>query len=113
MKYFLNSEYSMELLMAKQYRIVMQPEAYEGMNRAYRYIEQNSATAAHSWAVGLMEAINSLKNFPSRCAPAPENDFYHRGNPNASIRQREKYLSHTLHNLCRYGVHPAYLSWRA
>jgi hypothetical protein len=62
--------------MANEYRIVLQPEAYEGMESAYKYIELDSPESAHQWAIGLMDAINSLKIFPARCALAPENDFF-------------------------------------
>lgn len=63
-------------LMADEYRIILQPEAYEGMESAYEYIEQQSPNNAHQWAVGLMDAINTLKTFPARCALAPENEFF-------------------------------------
>src|SRR5947209_161716 len=45
-------------LLAKEYRIILQPEAYEGMQSAYEYIEQHSPEHAHDWATGLMDAIN-------------------------------------------------------
>jgi plasmid stabilization system protein ParE len=62
--------------MANTYRIVLQPEAYEGMEGAYRYIERDSPERAHAWAIGLMAAINSLATFPARCPLAPENEFF-------------------------------------
>ena len=62
--------------MAEDYQIILQPEAYEGMESAYTYIEQDSPESAHRWATGLMEAINSLKIFPARCALAPENAYF-------------------------------------
>ena len=62
--------------MPDEYRIILQPEAYEGMESAYRYIEQDSPERAHQWATGLMEAINSLATFPARCPLAPENEFF-------------------------------------
>jgi plasmid stabilization system protein ParE len=52
--------------MADEYRIILQPEAYEGMESDYEYIEEQSPDRAHEWAVGLMDAINSLKTFPGR-----------------------------------------------
>lgn len=63
--------------MAEEYRIILQPEAYNGMERGYRYIEQRQSTeAAHAWAVGLMEAINSLQTMPRRCPIARESDVF-------------------------------------
>ncbi|MGH2410909.1 MAG: type II toxin-antitoxin system RelE/ParE family toxin [Chloroflexota bacterium] len=62
--------------MAEEYTIILQPEAYEGMESAYQYIEQDSPESAHQWAIGLMEAIDSLKIFPARCPAAPENEAF-------------------------------------
>ncbi|HZT40560.1 MAG TPA: type II toxin-antitoxin system RelE/ParE family toxin [Chthonomonadaceae bacterium] len=62
--------------MAEEYAIILQPEAYEGMESAYEFIEQQAPEYAHEWAIGLMEAIDSLKTFPGRCAIAPENEFF-------------------------------------
>ncbi|HXT37571.1 MAG TPA: type II toxin-antitoxin system RelE/ParE family toxin [Chloroflexota bacterium] len=62
--------------MAEEYRIILQPEAYECMESAYQYIEQDSLDSAHQWAAGLMAAIDSLKTFPARCPLAPESEFF-------------------------------------
>ena len=63
--------------MADEYRIILQPEAYAGMESAFDYISaEQSLSGAHEWATGLMDAINSLKMFPSRCQTAPENEFF-------------------------------------
>lgn len=62
--------------MADEYRIMLQPEAYEGMESAYAYIKQQSPDNAYQWAVGLMDAINTLKTFPTRCMLAPEDQFF-------------------------------------
>ena len=62
--------------MAEEYRVILQPEAYEGMESAYEYIERDSPESAHQWAIGLMDAINSLRTFPRRCSLAPENEFF-------------------------------------
>jgi plasmid stabilization system protein ParE len=58
--------------MADAYRIIMQPEAYDDMEGSYVYIERDAPESAQQWAVGLLEAINSLETFPSRCLLAPE-----------------------------------------
>lgn len=62
--------------MADEYHIILQPEAYAGMERAYTYIEQESLDSAHQWAAGLMDAIDSLKTFPARCPIAPESRYF-------------------------------------
>ncbi len=46
------------------------------MESAYEYIEQQDPDHAHEWAIGLMDAINSLKVFPRRCKIALENEFF-------------------------------------
>jgi plasmid stabilization system protein ParE len=62
--------------MANTYQIILQPEAYEGMESAYQYIEQDSPERARVWATGLMTAINSLSTFPARCPLTPEDEFF-------------------------------------
>jgi len=62
--------------MAEEYRIVLQPAAYEGMEAAYNYIEQESLTKAQQWANGLMDSINSLQTYPERCSLAPEDEYF-------------------------------------
>ena len=62
--------------MADTYRIIMQPEAYDDMEGSYAYIEQDAPESAQQWAIGLMEAINSLETFPARCPLAPEDKYF-------------------------------------
>lgn len=62
--------------MADAYTVLLQPEAYESMERGYTYIEQDSPERAHAWAEGLMAAIESLTTFPARCPLAPEHDYF-------------------------------------
>ena len=63
--------------MIEEFRIILQPEAFEGMESAYKRIEElQSTSAAHLWAAGLMDAIYSLKQFPHRCQFARENEFF-------------------------------------
>lgn len=54
----------------------MQPEAYDDMEGSYAYIERDAPESAQQWAIGLMEAINSLETFPSRCLLAPEDKHF-------------------------------------
>ncbi len=46
------------------------------MESAYEYIEQDSPDRAHEWAVGLMDAIDTLKTFPGRCQIAHESEYF-------------------------------------
>jgi plasmid stabilization system protein ParE len=62
--------------MSEDFRVILQPEAAEGMESAYRWIEAHSPHRARKWINGLMQAIASLEVFPSRCAFAPENEFF-------------------------------------
>ena len=62
--------------MAETHRIIIQPEAYEGMESGYAYIERDAPESAHQWAVGLTNAITSLETFPARCSLAPEDKFF-------------------------------------
>jgi plasmid stabilization system protein ParE len=62
--------------MSEEFHILLQPEAVEGMESAYRWIEGDSPRGAHKWVKGLMEAIESLKFLPRRCALAPENEAF-------------------------------------
>jgi plasmid stabilization system protein ParE len=62
--------------MADTYRIVIQPEAFNGMESGYAYIEQYAPESAQQWATGLMDAITSLETFPARCSLAPEDRYF-------------------------------------
>ena len=63
--------------MLDEYRIILQPEAFEGMENGFKYIESEQSTeAARVWTVGIMNAISSLKTMPRRCHVARENDAF-------------------------------------
>ena len=62
--------------MSEEFQILIQPEAMEGIETAYRWIEADSPQRAHKWAKGLMEAIESLNFLPRRCSLAPENEVF-------------------------------------
>jgi hypothetical protein len=49
------------------HRIVIQLEAFAGMESGYAYIEQDPPENARQWAIGRMAAIKSLATFPTRC----------------------------------------------
>jgi plasmid stabilization system protein ParE len=61
-----------------RYDIVVQQEALDGIDSAYRYIASENAEAALDWIDGLMSAIESLASHPARCPFAPENEFFRR-----------------------------------
>lgn len=64
--------------MDERFQVVLQPEAIEGMESAYHFIEAQSPNAADKWLTGLIEAVESLASFPNRCPVAPENDVFER-----------------------------------
>lgn len=55
------------------YRVEMSRPALKDAENAYLWIKGESAERANEWFRGLVEAVNSLKNFPNRCPIAPEN----------------------------------------
>ncbi len=62
--------------MVEEYRIILQPEAYAGMESGYAYIEQEAPESVQQWANGLIDAIHSLQTFPGRCSLAVENQSF-------------------------------------
>ena len=94
--------------MADEYLIILQLEAYEGMESAYAYIEQQSPEGAHQWAIGLMNAINTLKTFPTRCGPAPENEFFRQEIRQLLYGKGRRVYRILLHHSGRQSFRPAY-----
>lgn len=62
--------------MDERYQVILESEAVEGMENAYRFIEADSAESAGRWFTGLIAAVESLSMFPNRCPIAPENDVF-------------------------------------
>ena len=58
----------------KQYRLIIQPPAFDDLDEAYRWIRERAPEAAARWFNGFVEALNSLTTFPDRCGLASEND---------------------------------------
>lgn len=60
------------------YRLIVSPEAYEALESFVDYIaiEKQSPLNATRWLKKAKSALQSLKYFPHRCAPSPENDRY-------------------------------------
>lgn len=59
-----------------KYRVVIQPEAEQGIKDAYFWVSHYSSRQARRWLEGLHKAILSLEQMPLRCALAFENDFF-------------------------------------
>ena len=59
----------------KLYKVFIPESVKTDLEHQVDYIanEQNSPSIALDWLDGLIEAINSLAEFPNRCAVAPEN----------------------------------------
>lgn len=58
----------------KQYRLIMQPPAYDDLDEAYQWIRERAPEAAAQWFNGFVAALDSLTTSPERCGLAPEND---------------------------------------
>ena len=58
------------------YRVIIQPNAEAELEAAYQYRAEHAPQAAARWFTGLVEAINSLEQFPARCPLAPENAHF-------------------------------------
>ena len=58
------------------YRVIIQPNAEAELDAAYRYRYDRAPQAAAWWFAGIVEAINSLEQFPARCPLAPENGHF-------------------------------------
>ena len=54
------------------YRVLIDPKAVAEIEEAYVWLAQQAPRAALRWFNGLYEAIESLRDFPRRCALAPE-----------------------------------------
>lgn len=58
------------------YHVIIQPQAEADLNAAYLRRRVHASQAAARWFAGIVEAINSLEQFPRRCPLAPENDYF-------------------------------------
>lgn len=58
----------------KEYRLIIQPPAFEDLDAAYQWIHERAPEAAARWFNGFVDALNSLMKSPERCGLAPEND---------------------------------------
>jgi plasmid stabilization system protein ParE len=60
------------------HKVVVTPEAEEGLVEAYLFVRRDSLPAARSWSSGARQAIRGLNRFPERCPIAPENRAFDR-----------------------------------
>lgn len=60
------------------YRLVIAPEAYDELDQFIEYlaIDQQSPLIAQRWLEKALASLRTLKTFPHRCPPAPENAYY-------------------------------------
>jgi plasmid stabilization system protein ParE len=62
--------------MSELYRVIITPEARDGIRQAYDWISEYSPDSANTWMNGLFQAILSLEKMPLRCSLAFENDLF-------------------------------------
>lgn len=58
------------------YHVIIQPQAEADLDAVYLRMRIHAPQAAERWFAGIVEAINSLEQFPRRCPLAPENDYF-------------------------------------
>jgi plasmid stabilization system protein ParE len=63
-------------LECQKYRVIIQPEAQQAIERAYLWLANYSPRKGRTWLEGLYKAIMSLEQMPSRCPLAFENNFF-------------------------------------
>ena len=56
--------------------VLIQPQAEAEIETAYLWKRDHAPQAATRWFAGIVEAINSLDQFPARCPLAPENEHF-------------------------------------
>ena len=60
------------------YKVVVTPEAEEGLRDAYLFIGRDSVDAARRWSKGARRSLRALSRFPARCSLAPESREFDR-----------------------------------
>ena len=58
------------------YRVKISDRAKWDLSGIYRFIRAERSELAFRWYLGLRDAIQSLKENPSRCTPTPEDKLY-------------------------------------
>jgi len=59
----------------KPYQVIITPEAEAGVRESFRYIYKQSPFNAENWLRDLYATIETLEQFPERCAFARERDY--------------------------------------
>ncbi|HKP86567.1 MAG TPA: type II toxin-antitoxin system RelE/ParE family toxin [Blastocatellia bacterium] len=54
------------------YRVDISPSALQDAEDAYVWVKEHAPSRAGAWYEGLLKAIYSLENLPTRCSIAPE-----------------------------------------
>jgi plasmid stabilization system protein ParE len=60
------------------YKVIVTPEANQGLHDGYLFIRKDSLEAARRWAKGARRSIRALSRFPNRCSVAPESREFER-----------------------------------
>jgi len=55
-----------------KYRVIIEASAEAQLDEAYLYIRAETPQAATRWQMGLLDAAETLEQFPGRCPLAPE-----------------------------------------
>ena len=58
-----------------KFRVVVTPEAQDGIRESFAYIDQRSPRNAARWLQSLYKTIDTLETMPERCGPAREQDY--------------------------------------
>jgi plasmid stabilization system protein ParE len=66
------------------HHVIIQSQAEAEIEAVYLWKRDNAPQAAARWFAGIVEAINSLDQFPARCPLAPENEHFTRKSSNTS-----------------------------
>jgi len=59
-----------------RYKIKQTPEALADTDEAFTWIHEKSPEAAVRWYKGLLDAVESLRQFPERFPLVPESDLF-------------------------------------
>jgi len=57
-----------------EFCVNISPSALADAETAYLWIRERDPEMADKWFIGLLNAVNSLEHFPSRCTVAPESE---------------------------------------
>jgi len=90
-----------------KYSVIISPQAYNEIEKAYQWLLEQSPQHAPEWHAGLIEALCSLEQNPSRCpavnAPAESRQLLYGDKRHSyrivfSIRAQEVWISHERHS---------------